>query len=301
MSFAYGHIAERVFNRPLLYDGRKAEAFMLGLGGRISGAPIVIQNGGQAADHATRPMAGRLGDFVSRVRSLNRGEVLYVENNVAIIPIEGSLVHKGSWIGESSGITSYEGIMAQLTYARSEHVKGVVLEVDSFGGETNGCAETAAMIAALAKIKPVIAILSDFAYSAGYWLASQARVIVAPEFGGAGSIGTILLHADYSKQMAADGITVTIIRAGEKKAEGNPFEPLADSQAQKWQTQAEEIRVRFAEAVAKGRGSRFSKAKALKTEAEAFDAKEALSLGLIDAIVSPSQAFEAFVREVNKV
>jgi hypothetical protein len=42
------------------------------------------------------------------------------------------------------------------------------------------------------------------------------------------------------------------------------------------------------------------KAAALKTEAQAFTAGEALELGLVDAIGDPNEAFAAFVKEINR-
>lgn len=305
MSFAYGHIAQRLFDTPLMYDPRKAEAFLAGLGGRIAGSQIVLSNAAGAVDHQAfengRPTAGRIGDFLGRSRASYNGVMLYVERGVAVIPIEGSLVHKGTFIGESSGVTSYEGLLAQIAIAaRDEAVKAVVFEVDSYGGETSGAFETAAAIAALSKVKPTIAILTDFAYSAGYMLACQAREIIAPEFGGAGSIGVIAMHADYSGFYEQQGVKVTILKSGAHKADGNPLEPLPDEVAVRWQARIDEMRMRFAEIVGRGRGARFSKAKALKTEARAYDAKEALSLGLIDAIADPTATFEAFVKAVNK-
>jgi signal peptide peptidase SppA len=225
----------------------------------------------------------------------------HMDGSVAVIGIEGTLIHKGAFVGQSSGETSYQGLQAQVALAmRSPKVKGVVFEVDSFGGEVSGGFETAAMIAQLSKAKPTIAILTDFAYSAAYLQASQTRAIIAPEFGGAGSIGVIMIHADYSAQLAQEGVRLTIIKAGAKKADGNPYEQLPHDVAGKWQAQVEEMRQRFAETVARGRTARLTKSAALKTEAEAFDAKDALALGLIDAIGDPGAAYDAFVKEINK-
>lgn len=306
MSFAFAHIAQRVYNTPLLYDERKAEAFLLGLGGRISGNTIVIANGGNPVDHKAfangRPIAGMLGDRMTKYFERDERMPFFMDGAVAIIPIEGSLIQKGTFIGQSSGETSYEGLRTQIMIAmRSPKVRGVVFEIDSFGGEVNGAYETAELVMALAKAKPTIAILTDYAFSAAYLLASQCRQIIAPEFGGAGSIGTIILHADYSEHLAMDGVKVTIIRAGEKKARGNSMEPLPDDVHDKWQAQAEVARVKFAEFVGKGRGPRFTKAKAMKTEAEAYNSQEALALGLIDAIGNPVLAYEAFAKQINKV
>lgn len=307
MTLAFAHIAQRVFDTPLMYDPRKAEAFVMGLGSRIAGAPVIITNGGNAVDHVAfqngQPSAGRIGNAIDRV--FTKANVLPFDmiDGVALIPIEGTLIHKGTFLGQSdSGQTSYEGLMSQIAIAtRSPQVKSVVFEVDSFGGEVSGAFETAGMIASLSKVKPTIAILTDFAYSAAYLLASQTRQIIAPEFGGAGSIGVIMLHQDLSGYYQDQGVKITIIRSGKMKAEGSPYEALPAALLDKWQNQADQMRTRFAEFVGKGRGGRFSKTKALKTEAEAFDATESLAHGLIDAIGDPASAFEAFVKASNRI
>ncbi|MFK0330696.1 S49 family peptidase [Rhizobium sp. NPDC090275] len=305
MSFRYAQIAQRVFNTPLMYDPRKAEAFLQGLGSRIAGDTIVITNPEGAIDHVGggngRPLAGKVGGRIERVYNRANALPFDVVENIAIIPIEGSLVHKGGWVGSSSGETSYQGLQAQISMARrSNMVRGVAFEVDSYGGMVNGGFETAAAMAQLSKEKPTISILTDHAYSAGYLLASQARQIIMPRYGGAGSIGVIMIHADYSQALEDEGIRLTIIRAGKQKADGNPYEPLNASLAEKWQAEAEGMRQDFAQVVASGRRGRITKAKALATEAGVFDASDAVKLGLADAVGDPLEAFDAFVKEVNR-
>lgn len=305
MSLRYGQIAQHVFGTPLLYDERKAEAFLHGLGGRIAGDTVVVANASGAVDHVGggngRPLAGKLGGRIERAYERAQMLPFDVYQGVAIIPIEGTLVHKGGWLGAYSGITSYQGLMAQVSMARrSPDVRGVVFEVDSYGGEVAGAFELAAAIAQLSREKPTLSILTDFAYSSGYLQASQARSVVMPEFGGAGSIGVIMMHADYSTALDEAGIKVTIIRAGKRKADGNPYEPLPADLLERWQGQAETMRQKFAETVAKARPGRITKAKALATEADAFDAAEALRLGLVDGVGDPLSAFDAFVKAVNR-
>ncbi len=119
------------------------------------------------------------------------------------------------------------GIRAQVALARADKsVKAVVLEVDSYGGEVAGAFETAGVLRQLSAEKPTLAILSDFAYSAGYLMASTARQIVMPPGGGAGSIGVVAMHLDMSKKLEQDGIAVSLIHAGAHKVDGSPVAPL---------------------------------------------------------------------------
>lgn len=292
----------------MLYDERKAETFVRALGARITGSEVIVTNGSGGVQHTAfengRPLAGKLGEPLGRFLDRRGYAAFDVFQNVALIPVEGTLVHKGAWIGSSSGETSYQGIQTQIAAVRQAKaagkIKGAVLEIDSYGGEVNGAFETAAAIAAMSREMPTMAILTDFAYSAGYLTASPARQIVMPKYGGAGSIGVIMMHADYSEALLQDGVKVTIIRAGKKKAEGNPYEPLPSDLADRWQAQVEAMREDFADTVARGRSKRITKARALATEADAFDAADALSLGLVDAIADPLEAFSAFVKEVNR-
>lgn len=305
MTFAYPHLCGQLFEQPLMHDARKAEVVLRALGPRLTGHNITVVNGTGGVDHVAfangRPSAGVIGDRLGRIMDARGVPAFDMVDGVSIIAVEGSLIQKGGWIGASSGETSYQGLQTQIARAgRLDAVKGVVFEIDSFGGMVNGGFETATMIAALSKAKPTIAILTDFAYSAAYLLASQCRQIVVPPFGGAGSIGCVMLHADYSGALEQEGIKVTIIRSGAHKTEGNPYEPLPDAQRERWQAQVDGVRDQFAAVVGKGRGKRCTKAQALKTEAQAFTAAEALDLGLVDAVGDGQEAFSAFVKAVNR-
>ena len=305
MDFAYKHICEELLEQPLAYHPRKAEAFVLGLGPRLTGNTVTIVNGDGPVDHAAfshgRPSAGILGDRLGRAYDRADQAPFDMIGAVAVIPIEGTLVRKGGWVGESSGETSYQGLQVQIARAESRpEVRGVVFEIDSYGGQVNGMFETATMIANLSKAKPTVAILTDYAYSAAYLLASQTRQIIVSEHGGAGSIGIVTMHADFSGKLEKDGIRVTMIHAGRHKVEGNPYEPIPEDLRERLQGQVEGMRDKFAAAVGAGRGKRHTKAAALKTEAKSFDALEALDLGLVDAVGDPQQAFAAFVKAINR-
>ncbi|MCA0247680.1 MAG: S49 family peptidase [Proteobacteria bacterium] len=296
------YVASRVFNTPVAVHPGKAAAILAGLGGRIVGGGIEI-DGSAALHHVAfeggRPSVsmGRLGDPLGQRIEASR-ELTRV-GAVAVIPIEGTLVHKGKWLGTDSGETSYEGLWAQITAAhRDPSIEGVVFEVDSCGGEVSGAFDVAEAIHELSADKPTLSILTDHAYSAGYLLASAARAIVMPLSGGCGSIGVITMHVDYAAALEEAGIKVTVLAAGAHKADGNPFEALPKDVAAKIRGQIEALRTAFAEAVGRYRGRRLSAADALATEARDFDASDdPVAAGLVDSIARPSEAFAAFVAE----
>ena len=298
-------IASRVFNTPLMIAEGKALAILRGIGGRMSEGGFVLPENAEIIDHVAfadgRPSAGRLSDRVGQRYDAARQPTYDMVGNVAVIPIEGTLVHKGAFVGASSGKTSYQGLQTQIVRAaRDPNVAGVAFEVDSFGGEVAGAFETSAMIADLSKIKPTIAILTDHALSAGYLLASGARQIVMPEHGRAGSIGVITMHADYSAALDKAGVKVTILAAGKRKADGNPYEALSPEARDATMASVEKARMTFAKTVGSNRGKRFNAAQALATEAEDFDGADAVALGLADAVGHASSAFDMFVRNLAR-
>lgn len=306
MSIPLPEIAARIFDPArLCVDAGKSAAIVGALGERILGGPKVVVVGAEAVDHVAfangRPSAGLLGDRTGRELDRRRLEAFDRIGSIAVIPIEGTLVHKGGYVGASSGRTSYEGLSAQIIRAgRDPSVKGVVFEVDSYGGEVAGMFETAALISKLSKEKPTLSILTDHGLSAGYALASAARSIVMPEHGSIGSIGAISLHADMTKRLEKEGVRVTVLRAGARKAEGNEFEVLSKEAADAIQQDLERIRGSFAEMVGRNRRGRFSARQALMTEAASFDGRDAVAMRMADAYGSPLEAFELFVKQFGK-
>jgi capsid assembly protease len=298
-------IAARVFGTALLMHPGKLAAALAGIGGRIVDGGVTLDGAGEPVDHVTfengHPAAGRIGDRAGRRYDASGSAPFDVIDGVALIPIEGTLIHKGAYVGAYSGRTSYEGLQAQaLRATRNPAIKAAVFEVDSFGGELAGAFETADMIAQLSAAKPTLAILTDHALSAGYLLASAARQIIMPEHGRAGSIGVVTLHTDWSAALDRQGVKVTVLRAGAHKADGSPFEALPDAVAKRITDDLEAARQTFAERVGRYRGARFNADAALATEAQDYRGHDAVQLGLADATGHALEAFDAFVRAINR-
>lgn len=297
-------IASLVLNAELMVHPGKAAAILAGLGGRFTGHEVSIA-GASPLQHVAfaqgRPSMGVVGDRLGRSFDRQNRKPYDMVGNVAVIPIEGSLIHKGAFVESDSGETSYQGLQTQVQRAaRDPQVKGVAFEIDSFGGQVAGAFETSDMIHALSQVKPTIAILSDHAYSAGYLMAAAARQIVLPETGGAGSIGVITMHTDISAALSAAGMKVTILAAGQHKADGNPYEPLPDDVAARILARLEGARQVFAGKVAQYRGKRLSFDNAMATEALDYPGAEAVTAGLADATGNPLETFEAFVSQLNR-
>ena len=181
----HAQIAQRAFNTPLMVDPAKALAFLSGLGPRITGQEITFQRlDVQPAEQTAAALPARaslFGNDLAQRHQRNGTQPFAVVDGIAVIEITGTLVHRGAWIGQSSGLTSYEGIAVQLQAAVADPgVRGIALDIDSFGGEVAGAFDLADRIRAARVQKPVHAFVAEYALSAGYVLASQADRIVLP-------------------------------------------------------------------------------------------------------------------------
>jgi ClpP class serine protease len=297
--------AMRFFNTPLAIHAGKLATALEALGPRLAPDGLVVEGAPEPVDHVAfaggRPSMGRLGNPLgARIVAQREGKPYAMVGSLAIIAIEGTLIHKGRWVGASSGVTTYEGIHAAVRAAAEDRdVKGVLFEVDSFGGEAAGAFDAAKSIRLLSEAKSTLAILTDYALSAGYLLASAARRVSMPASGRAGSIGMAMVHTDYSGAIANQGLKVTVLTAGKFKGEGNPYEPLGVETAARLRADLEAGRRDLAKAVHFGRGKRLSIDQALATEADDFRGEDAARLGLVDRVEHPSDAFDAFAAQIN--
>ncbi|WP_430470064.1 S49 family peptidase [Thalassospira lucentensis] len=294
MSAIFANLWGRLVGRPLLItpeSARDLTAYLMGRS-KMSGG-FIDQN--QDVHAVSDLMAG-----VTSVkgRSDHADQFYRVIDGVAVIPVRGTLVHRLG-LHPHCGMTGYDGIAQKIDRAVSDSsIKGVMLEIDSPGGEVSGILELGETIREAREKKPIWAVADEKAYSAAYWLGSQANRLIVPKTGGVGSIGVITMHADYSERLKDDGVKVTIIAAGTHKADGNPFEPLPDDVRDRVAADVEETRQLFAQEVAKGRPG-LSIEDVLATEAQCYSADQAVEIGLADAVQSSKSAMSDFIAKLS--
>lgn len=270
-------IADRVLNRPLLILPEKLAVITEVLAGRIGVEGNGLPEGSR--------FVGDSNEIDAAGKATGKLPYRRTAEGVGVITIAGSLVNRGAWIGAQSGMTSYEGIAHQIESAvRDRKVKSIILDIDSPGGEAVGAMETAALVRKAQEEKPVYAMVNGMAASAAYAIASGAKAIFSTPSGVSGSIGVVLMHADYSRAVDRAGITPTLIHAGAHKVDGNPYTPLSTAVKDDLQAEVDRYYGLFIHAVAEGRGRRLSAKAARATEARTFIGQTARDLGLIDGI-----------------
>lgn len=274
----YPHVAARIFNTPLLVYPGKLDAIIAGLGTRF----------GLSAEQLPAPAA------YDSLPGEKRKPGYRVHGNVAVLDVFGVLTHRGEIDADSTYLLGYRDIAQRLDAAvRDRGVNGVVLNIDSPGGEVNGAFQLAEQIRRASAVKPVRAVVDGLGASAAYLLASAASDITVTSTGMVGSVGVVMRHVDFSRALAADGIGVTQIYAGAHKVDGNPFEPLSEAVRAQFQAEVDALYAQFTAAVANYR--RIEEPAVRGTEARVYLASEAVAKKLADRIGTVDQVVAEMV------
>ena len=253
------HLASRLYGTPLLLAQTKLDILLAVLGARI----------GLPEPHAAVALPSL------RVAP-------DAPPGIAVIPVYGTLVRRTLGLEAASGLTSYGEIGALLDAAvANPEVTGILLDVDSPGGEVGGVFELGQRIRSANAVKPVWAIAADSAFSGAYVLASAASRVYVTQTGGVGSIGVIALHVDQSARDAQQGYRYTAITAGDQKNDFSPHEPLHPAAQGRLQTEVDRLYGIFIDHVATMRD--LDPAVVRATQAGLYFGPEALNAGLADA------------------
>ena len=270
------HLASRLFGTPLLIHPPKLDVILSVVGPRMSLATV--------SDMPPMDMA-----------AFQRPALAAAPEGIAVIPIHGSLVKRALGMDAASGLTSYSEIASMLDAALADpQVRGILLDIDSPGGEASGSFELSRRVREVAAVKPVWAVANDAAYSAAYALAASAQRLFVTETGGVGSIGVIALHVDQSVKDAKDGYRFTAITAGAHKNDYSPHEPLSDTARTELQGEVDRLYTLFTDHVAAMRGLDIGAVRA--TEAGLFFGNQAVTQGLADGV----QTLDATLTEFHQ-
>lgn len=283
------HIASRVLNAPLLLEPAYARTFFSALSKRLGITQMTDAEGEVMLGEKMQIEASSFQNTRDRDRPYQ------VIDGVAVLPVSGTMVHKYGHLKPYSGMTGYDGIIARMTDAINDpDVKGILLDMDTPGGEVAGCFDAAATIRNMAKEsgKPLWAIADDMACSAGMAIASAADRRLITQSAVMGSVGVVMAHTSVAKKLKEDGVAVTLIHSGSHKVEGNPYEDLSKETLASFQAKTDKLRDDFATLVSQNIG--LSKDDVLATEAAVYRGQEAIDVGFADQLVNGNEAISIF-------
>lgn len=180
--------------------------------------------------------------------------------------------------------------------AKSDHVKGLILRIDSPGGTTAGSEAIYEAIRKIAKDKPVAAVMDTIAASGGYITAIAADHIVARGNTITGSIGVIFQWAEVSKLLETIGVQMQEIKSGDLKAEPSPFKPLSEKAREVSNEMVQDSFAWFTGLVAERRKLPLDRVKIL-SDGRVYTGRQAVAEKLIDEIGGEDKAVDWIKKE----
>jgi protease-4 len=180
--------------------------------------------------------------------------------------------------------------------ADDSQVKALIVSINSPGGSVAGGETLHDAIAHVAAKKPVVVTMGGLAASAGYMIAVPANRIFAREATLTGSIGVLLETGEVSGLLAKLGIGAEVVRSGPLKDEPSLVRPLSPAGQEVMQGLVNDMYDQFVEMVASGRHMDVAKVRSL-ADGRAYTGRQALGIGLVDAIGGEREAKEWLTSE----
>ena len=221
------------------------------------------------------------------------------EMGIGVIDIQGALTYREieGMCGEVG--CSYEGILDQADDMIEAGAKILIMNIDSGGGEGYSAFESSNEL----RKKCDDAGVKLYAYndgsmcSAAYVFGCVADIVVTNPQAETGSIGVLIALMDKSKALEDAGLKPIYISAGGQKIPFNEDNSFKQSFLDDLQVKVDSLYEDFVSHVNKYTGLSSKEIKG--TEAKSFMAEEALSIGLVNKIMTRSE-FIQFVLEQQK-
>jgi signal peptide peptidase SppA len=210
----------------------------------------------------------------TRMKSAERATI---RGGVGIIPVRGPLFKRANLMTEICGATSYEMLRRDLhEMVSSPDVKAIVLDVDSPGGDANGCSELSDAIHEARGQKPIVSYVGGTGASAAYWIASASDRIYASDSAILGSIGV-------QSAVRTDKEPGVITFRSSQSPNKNPA-PDSDEGKKEIQSVIDGLAEVFVSKVARNRGISPAEVLAKFGQGAVFVGKAAQERGIIDEV-----------------
>ena len=166
---------------------------------------------------------------------------------------------------------------------KSKKVKGLILTVNSGGGDAASSEMLMYAVNKIRKIKPVFAVIEGVGASGAYWIASACTKIYAMNTSITGSIGVIGINPNVKELLNKIGVRMDIVKMGEYKDMLSPFSDTDMNGKEKYKEILEYSFSVFKSSVAQNRGLSSQDIDKVAT-GELFSPISALNLHLIDKL-----------------
>jgi protease-4 len=220
---------------------------------------------------------------------------------IALVTGEGGISRgsDGSDFSGDSGIGSEEFVKLLRRVGSDGDIKGVIVRVDSPGGEVFASDAIWREMNLLSKKKPMVFSMSDTAASGGYYIAMTGDPIVAYPGTFTGSIGVVFgkanLHGLYDKL----GVSKELLSRGRFAEIDSDYQPLSPAGRDKLRGAMDDNYRSFVTKVAEARRRKFDQIEPL-AQGRVWLGSQAKANGLVDELGGLDRALE-LVKEKAKI
>jgi protease-4 len=218
------------------------------------------------------------------------------KNEIAVIVADGDILPGKA----QNGVIGSDTFAEELRNARNnERIKAIVLRINSPGGSALASDVMWREIILTTKVKPVIASMSDYAASGGYYLAMGCDTIVAQPTTITGSIGVFSVLLDFSSFLDNKiGITFDEVKTGDVGELFTVTRPLTEVEKAVWQKKTEEIYNSFTTKAADGRNMSVEELRKIAS-GRVWTGAQAKERGLVDVLGNFEDAVEIAARKAG--
>ena len=177
-------------------------------------------------------------------------------------------------------------------------IKGVIVRVESPGGDAIASDEILQSLKELARKKPVVISMSDVAASGGYYIAMTGDPVVAYPSTITGSIGVIYGKVNLKGLYDKLGISTDTLKRGKFADLDSETQPLSPEARKKLHESIESIYNGFLKRVADGRKTTVNKIEPL-AQGRVWLGNDALKIRLVDELGGIDRAIEVLQRKAR--
>jgi protease-4 len=181
-----------------------------------------------------------------------------------------------------------------------EKVKGIILQINSPGGDIVEVEKIYDKIQEIKKSKPVIALLENVATSGGYYCAVATDKIISHPLTITGNIGAVIILYNVEELFEKKlGINMNVIKSGKHKDIGSPFRKMDIEEKKIFQGLVNQAAKKFLDVVLKHRNIASDKVNII-SDGRIFTGIQAKEIGLVDEIGNLDKAVSV-IKEMTKI
>lgn len=212
------------------------------------------------------------------------------DDKIAVIALRGLI---SSSITGSVGDSMVDDMRLAFEQARNdEHVRAVVLEIDSPGGEVTASDVIYNAVVKTRMKKPVVVYMDSVAASGGYYVACGGKFLIANETSITGSIGVIIQTLNYEQLFNKLGLASIVFKSGKFKDMLNGARPITPEEREYVQSFVMGTYDKFLGIVAKERNLPADMLRSTIADGRILSGRDARDHQLIDQLGQIEDAYE---------